>query len=112
MTLDEFAALPGNSVGTKEAAEILGCDRYALNVAAKQGMLGLPHFFSGNRLKISKAAILAYCGRKEAGAETPGIFTTTPKEAPGDTIYRGMAPGMAIRLYSERTLKEKGFLRK
>ena len=53
MTIEELAAVPGQSVGSKEAAAILGCDRYALNIAAKQGTLNLPYFFSGNRLKIS-----------------------------------------------------------
>jgi excisionase family DNA binding protein len=64
MTLQELAALPGNTVGTKEAAEILGCSRWGLSLAAKQGQLGLPFVFSGNRLKISKAALLEYCGWK------------------------------------------------
>ena len=62
MTVEELAALPGVSVGTKEAAAVLGCDRYSLNIAAKQGTLNLPHVFVGNRLKISKAALLEYCG--------------------------------------------------
>ena len=64
MTAQELAALPGNSVGTKEAAEVLGCSRWGLTLAAKQGQLGLPYAFSGNRLKISKAALLEYLGYK------------------------------------------------
>jgi len=63
-TLKELAALPGNSVGTKEAAYFLGTSRWGLTLAAKQGQLGLPFVFSGNRLKISKAALLEYCGYK------------------------------------------------
>lgn len=35
MTVEELAALPGVHVGTKEAAAVLGCDRYSLNIAAK-----------------------------------------------------------------------------
>ena len=62
MTPQELAAIPGKSVGTKEAAAILGVSRWGLTLAAKQGQLGLPYAFSGNRLKISKAALLAYCG--------------------------------------------------
>ncbi len=62
MTLEELAALPGVHVGTKEAAAVLGCDRYSLNIAAKQGTLNIAHTFVGNRLKISKAALLEYCG--------------------------------------------------
>lgn len=64
MTLEELAELPGYTVGTKIAAEFLGADRYSLNIAAKAGRLGLPYAFSGNRLKISKAALLEYCGWK------------------------------------------------
>ena len=64
MTIEELAAIPGNSVGTKEAAEVLGCTRWGITLAAKQGQLGLPYAFSGNRLKISKAALLEYMGYK------------------------------------------------
>lgn len=64
MTLEQIAAMPGNSVGTKEAASILGISRWGLTLAAKQGQLGLPYVFSGNRLKISKSALLEYCGYK------------------------------------------------
>lgn len=63
-TLEELAAMPGNSVGTKEAAYFLGTSRWGITLAAKQGQLGLPFVFSGNRLKISKAALLEYCGYK------------------------------------------------
>ena len=62
MTVEELAAFPGVHVGTKEAAAVLGCDRYSLNIAAKQGTLTLDHTYVGNRLKISKAALLEYCG--------------------------------------------------
>lgn len=62
MTVEELAALPGVSVGTREAAAVLGCDRYSLNIAAKQGTLKIAHTFVGNRLKISKASLLEYCG--------------------------------------------------
>ena len=62
MTPEELAALPGVTVGTKEAAAVLGCDRYALNIAAKQGTLNITHTFVGNRLKFSKASLLEFCG--------------------------------------------------
>lgn len=61
MTLAEFAALPGYAVGTREAAEMLGCTQYGLIVSAKNGQLGMPYYFSGNRLKISKQAIIDFC---------------------------------------------------
>lgn len=63
-TLDELAALPGNSVGTRIASKFLGVSQWGLSLAAKEGKLGLPYVFSGNRLHISKAALLEYCGYK------------------------------------------------
>lgn len=62
VTLQELAKMPGNSVGTKIASEFLGTSQWGLTLAAKDGKLGLPYVFSGNRLKISKAAILEFCG--------------------------------------------------
>ena len=73
MTLQELAQTPGVTVGTKEASEILGVSRYGLTLAAREGRLGLRYVFSGNRLKISKADLLAYCGWKsEESAEAAG----------------------------------------
>lgn len=62
MTVEELAAMPGTTVGTKEAAAVLGCDRYSLNIAAKQGTLGIRHTYVGNRLKLSKADLLEFVG--------------------------------------------------
>ncbi len=76
MTVEELAALPGVHVGTKEAAAVLGCDRYSLNISAKQGTLKIAHTFVGNRLKISKAALLEYCGYcKEEKPPLPMVFS-------------------------------------
>ena len=61
----ELAARDSTTVGSTEAARLLGCDQWGLVLAAKNGHLDyLPHFFSGNRLKISKSALLAFCGWK------------------------------------------------
>lgn len=61
----ELAKEDSTTVGSTKAAQILGCDQWGLVLAAKNGHLNyLPHFFSGNRLKISKAALLAFCGWK------------------------------------------------
>ena len=61
--LAELAARDSTTVSSTEAARILGCDQWGLVLAAKNGHLDyLPHFFSGNRLKISKAALLEFCG--------------------------------------------------
>lgn len=65
MTVQELAAWPKNSVGTKEAAELIGCSRWGLTLAAKQGTLAIPYTFSGNRLHISKAGLLEYLGYRE-----------------------------------------------
>lgn len=62
MTLTELARLPRNTIPPRIAAEFLECQPYALNVAARMGRLALAHYFSGNRLHISKVAILEYCG--------------------------------------------------
>lgn len=62
MTVQELAAWPKNSVGTKEASELIGCSRWGLSLAAKQGMLAIPYTFSGNRLHISKAGLLEFLG--------------------------------------------------
>ena len=62
MTVQELAAWPKNSVGTKEASELIGCSRWGLSLAAKQGMLAIPYTFSGNRLHISKSGLLEFLG--------------------------------------------------
>ncbi len=74
MTLKELAEMPGNSVGTKIASEFLGTSPWGLTLAAKAGKLGLPFVFSGNRLKISKAAILEFCGYKQETDTHEGQF--------------------------------------
>lgn len=62
LTLEQLAAYPSETVCPQIAARFLGASPYGLNVAAKAGTLGLPHFFSGNRLRISKRAVLEFCG--------------------------------------------------
>ena len=62
--LDELEKLPRFDISPTEAAPALGCDAYALNVAAKSGNLGsIGHFFAGNRLRLSRLDVLAFCGR-------------------------------------------------
>lgn len=61
MTLEELEAWPKATVGTKEASELLGCSRWGLTLAAKQGQMGtLEYFFSGNRLHISKNSLIEF----------------------------------------------------
>ncbi len=62
ITAEELAGMPGDYVGTKAASDFLGCDRYSLNISAKAGILGIPHYFAGNRLYISKRGLLENAG--------------------------------------------------
>ncbi len=62
LTLEELKAWPEAYVTPAQASKLLGCDRYTLNVAAKAGRLSIPHVMVGNRLKLSKAALLEFCG--------------------------------------------------
>ena len=62
--LDKLEAIAQFDLSPEEAAPVLGCDAYALNIAAKSGNLGsIGHYFSGNRLRLSKLDVLAFCGR-------------------------------------------------
>lgn len=63
--LDGLEELERFDITPEEAAPALGCDAYSLNIAAKSGRLGsIHHFFAGNRLRLSKVDVLAFCGRK------------------------------------------------
>ena len=63
--LDEMESWTRFDITPAEAAPALGCDAYALNVAAKSGNLGtIGHFFAGNRLRLSRLDVLAFCGRR------------------------------------------------
>ena len=65
--LDELEGMARFDITPQEAAPALGCDAYALNVAAKSGKLGsIGHFFAGNRLRLSRLDVLAFCGRHPA----------------------------------------------
>ena len=81
MSAEELAKIPGDYVGTKEASAFLGCDRYSLNISAKAGMLGIPFFFAGNRLKISKRGLL----------ENAGYISGPPRLT--------VIPGRAVEIY-------------
>ena len=64
VTLEQVAALEGPAVPVQMAAALFGVSAKAMTKAGKAGTLGLPFFFTGNRLMISKLAILDYCGYK------------------------------------------------
>ena len=62
LTLEELKTWDKPYVTPAQASGLLGCDRYSLNVAARAGRLSIPHVLVGNRLKISRAALLEFCG--------------------------------------------------
>lgn len=65
--LDSLQEMTRFDITPQEAAPALGCDAYALNIAAKSGNLGtIGHFFAGNRLRLSRLDVLAFCGRRPA----------------------------------------------
>lgn len=59
---EEIRRLPRFDLSPAEAAPLLGCDGYSLNISAKAGMLEVKHFFAGRNLRLSKADVLRFCG--------------------------------------------------
>lgn len=45
-----------------EAARVLQCTPYALNIKARENALPFPAFFVGNRLRIPRIPFLKYLG--------------------------------------------------
>lgn len=64
--LDMLEALPRFDISPTEAAPVLGCEPYSLNLGAKSGNVfgSIGFYFAGNRLRLSKADVLRFCGRK------------------------------------------------
>ena len=62
LTLQDVAAMPGLTIGTGIAHQIMECDRYTLNIMAREGKLPFAHYFSGNRLHIVKKSFLEFMG--------------------------------------------------
>jgi len=48
------------TVPPRQAALVLGCKPYSLNLSAKDGRLNIPHTFVGNRLRISTNGLLNF----------------------------------------------------
>lgn len=71
--LDHLEAMSRFDISPTEAAAVLGCDPGALTVAAKTGNLGLPYFFAGSHLRLSRLAVLAFCGRTPMQTECKGL---------------------------------------
>lgn len=60
LTIDDLEAMDKATISPKEAASVLGCIPYYLNVKARAGTLEFPTFFSGNRLKILREPFIKW----------------------------------------------------
>lgn len=49
-------------ISSSEAAKVLHCTPYLINVQAREGKLPFPAFFVGNRLRIPRIPFLQYIG--------------------------------------------------
>lgn len=52
MTIKDLEAMDKATISTREAASVLRCQRYGLNVKYDAGILPYPAYKSGNRLHI------------------------------------------------------------
>ena len=71
MTLDEIKAMDREYLIPREVAEILGCDQYGINVAAREHpeLLGFNVCVIGTRVKIPRRAFVNWLeGKKEPSA--------------------------------------------
>lgn len=59
MTLKELESSNKLFISPREMSQALNVPYYGIILAAKKGKLNLPFYFSGNRLKISRQAVLA-----------------------------------------------------
>lgn len=73
MTLNEIRASGKAMLTPADVAPVLGCNPYAINVAAKQdpARLGFPVCMIGNRVKIPRLAFLQWAGCEAGGADGP-----------------------------------------
>lgn len=59
MTLEEIENSDKLFISPREMSQALNVPYYGIILAAKKGTLNLPFYFSGNRLKISREAVVA-----------------------------------------------------
>ena len=62
VTLSDIEKIPREYIIPREAAAVLGCTPYYINIAAEKcpEKLGFPVFKSGNRVKIPKEAFIRF----------------------------------------------------
>ena len=70
MTIQEIRASGKEMLSPADVAPVLGCNPYAINVAAKEdpARLGFPVCMIGNRVKIPRRAFLRWVGYEEVRA--------------------------------------------
>ena len=70
MTLQQIRASGKEMLSPADVAQVLGCNPYAINVAAKEdpARLGFPVCMIGNRVKIPRRAFLRWVGYEEVKA--------------------------------------------
>ena len=78
LTLKELESWPHATVTPQQASGVLGIAPYTLNIMARKGHIrfgsnpcDIYFFFSGNRLRIQKASLLAWCRAESPIAEAP-----------------------------------------
>ena len=70
MTMQQIRASGKEMLSPADIAPVLGCNPYAINVAAKEdpARLGFPVCKIGNRVKIPRRAFLRWLGYEEVKA--------------------------------------------
>lgn len=58
MTIHEIEISEKEVLSPRDISEALHCKPYTLNITAKEGRLGIPHSFIGNRLRFPRQAFL------------------------------------------------------
>lgn len=69
--LKEYLDAGKATLSPKQAAEVLNCHPYSLNVAAQQGRLTIPHLFAGRNLRISTAGLYTFVTGTEINYSRP-----------------------------------------
>lgn len=75
MTLEELREWPEEFVNAKEIASIIGCDPYALTIAARETpeKLGFPAMVIGKRTRFPRRAFIRYCEGRYHAEETQSV---------------------------------------
>ena len=73
ITIEDITAMKEAYITPVQAADVLGCNSYAINVAARsletRNLIGFPVIKIGTRCKIPRIPFLRYMGVEVAGDE-------------------------------------------